>query len=50
VIPGVLAVLERNMRAGAPSVRVFEMGRAFIPPDGKEERRLSILLWRKTGE
>ena len=55
--PGVLAVLKRNMRAGAPSVRVFEMGRAFIPPDGKEERRLSILLcgnpasdphWRST--
>jgi phenylalanyl-tRNA synthetase beta chain len=57
MIPGLLAVLERNMRAGARSVRVFEMGRAFIPPDGKEERRLSILLcgspasdphWRST--
>jgi phenylalanyl-tRNA synthetase beta chain len=57
LIPGLLAVLERNRRAGAPSVRIFEMGRAFIPPDGKEERRLSILLcgniasdphWRST--
>jgi phenylalanyl-tRNA synthetase beta chain len=57
LIPGLLAVLERNMRAGAPSVRIFEAGRAFIPPDGKEERRLSILLcgniasdphWRST--
>src|SRR4029434_4122312 len=36
---------ERNIRAGAESVSIFEIGRAFIPPSGKEERHLAILLW-----
>ena len=45
LISGLLGVLERNIRAGAESVSVFEIGRAFIPPDGKEERHLGILLW-----
>jgi phenylalanyl-tRNA synthetase beta chain len=40
-----LDVLERNIRAGAESVSIFEIGRAFIPPSGKEERHLGILLW-----
>jgi phenylalanyl-tRNA synthetase beta chain len=57
LISGLLGVLERNLRAGAQSVRIFELGRAFLSPDGKEERRLSILLcgnitsnphWRST--
>src|SRR5437763_7544277 len=42
LISGLLGVLERNIRAGAESVSVFEIGRAFIPPDGKEERHLGI--------
>src|SRR5438094_394686 len=42
---GWLDVLERNIRAGAESVFIFEIGRAFIPPSGKEERHLGILLW-----
>jgi phenylalanyl-tRNA synthetase beta chain len=45
LIGGLLEVLERNVRAGAETVAVFEIGRAFIPPDGKEERHLGILLW-----
>jgi phenylalanyl-tRNA synthetase beta chain len=45
LISGLLAVLERNIRAGAESVSIFEIGRAFIPPSGKEERHLAILLW-----
>jgi phenylalanyl-tRNA synthetase beta chain len=45
LIPGLLAVLERNIRAGADSVRLFELGRIFVPLDGKEQRRLGILLW-----
>jgi phenylalanyl-tRNA synthetase beta chain len=40
-----LDVLERNIRAGAENVSIFEIGRAFIPPSGKEERHLGILLW-----
>src|SRR6266536_3192238 len=45
LISGLLAVLERNIRAGAESVSIFEIGRVFIPPSGKEERHLGILLW-----
>jgi phenylalanyl-tRNA synthetase beta chain len=44
LISGLLDVLERNIRAGAESVFIFEIGRAFIPPSGKEERHLGILL------
>jgi len=45
LISGLLDVLERNIRAGAENVSIFEIGRAFIPPSGKEERHLGILLW-----
>jgi phenylalanyl-tRNA synthetase beta chain len=45
LISGLLGVLERNVRAGAEKVAVFELGRAFIPPSGKEERHLAVLLW-----
>jgi phenylalanyl-tRNA synthetase beta chain len=44
LISGLLDVLERNIRAGAESVSIFEIGRAFTPPSGKEERHLGILL------
>ncbi len=45
LIGGLLGVLERNINVGAESVAIFEIGRAFIPPSGKEERHLAILLW-----
>ena len=45
LVSGLLEVLERNIRAGAENVFIFEIGRAFIPPSGKEERHLGILLW-----
>ena len=45
LIGGLLEVLERNIRAGAESVSIFEIGRVFIPPSAKEERHLGILLW-----
>lgn len=45
LIGGLLIVLERNVNAGAQSVAIFEIGRAFIPPKGKEERHLGVLLW-----
>jgi phenylalanyl-tRNA synthetase beta chain len=45
LIGGLLEVFERNVRSGAETVAIFEIGRVFIPPDGKEERHLGILLW-----
>src|SRR5437764_1980893 len=45
ILVGLLAVLDRNIRAGAERVAIFEIGRTFIPPSGKEERHLGILLW-----
>jgi phenylalanyl-tRNA synthetase beta chain len=38
-------VLDRNIRAGAERVAIFEIGRTFIPPAGKEERHLGVLIW-----
>src|SRR5438309_8066430 len=45
ILAGLLAVLDRNIRAGAERVAIFEIGRTFIPPSGKEERHVGILLW-----
>jgi len=45
LISGLLEVLDRNVRAGAGTVAIFEIGRTFIPPGGKEERHLGMLLW-----
>jgi phenylalanyl-tRNA synthetase beta chain len=47
ILAGLLAVLDRNIRAGAERIAVFEIGRTFIPPSGKEERHLGVLLWGK---
>jgi phenylalanyl-tRNA synthetase beta chain len=44
---GLLGVLERNLRAGAERVAIFELGRIFVPLSAKEERHLGILLWGK---
>ncbi|MGI9086418.1 MAG: phenylalanine--tRNA ligase subunit beta [Chthoniobacterales bacterium] len=43
LLPGLLGVLERNLRAGARSVRLFELGHTFTPPDAGEKRRLALL-------
>jgi phenylalanyl-tRNA synthetase beta chain len=48
LLAGLIEVLDRNVRAGAEHVVIFELGRVFIPPTGKEERRLGILLWGNT--
>jgi len=45
LISGLLGVLERNVRAGAETVAIFELGRVFLPPDGKEEKRVGMVLW-----
>ena len=49
LISGLVEVLERNVRAGAESVSIFEIGRVFIPPSGREERHLGVLLWGNAG-
>jgi phenylalanyl-tRNA synthetase beta chain len=45
LLPGLLGVLDHNIRAGAERVAIFEIGRVFEPPDGKEKRHAAILLW-----
>jgi phenylalanyl-tRNA synthetase beta chain len=45
LLVGLLGVLNRNVRAGAKRVTIFELGHVFVPPTGKEERHLGILLW-----
>jgi phenylalanyl-tRNA synthetase beta chain len=45
ILAGLLPVLDRNIRAGAEHVAIFEIGRTFIPPSGKEERHLGVLVW-----
>jgi phenylalanyl-tRNA synthetase beta chain len=48
LISGLLDVFERNIRAGAESVSIFEIGRVF-PPSEDEKRHLGILLWGNVG-
>src|SRR5436309_3104689 len=45
LISGLLAVLDRNVRAGAERVAIFEIGRIFLPPRANEHKHLGILLW-----
>jgi phenylalanyl-tRNA synthetase beta chain len=45
LITGLLNVLERNIHAGAERLAIFEIGRVFEPPAGREERRIGFLLW-----
>jgi phenylalanyl-tRNA synthetase beta chain len=42
LIPGLTAALERNLRAGAKSIRLFELGRVFLA--GSESVHLAALL------
>jgi phenylalanyl-tRNA synthetase beta chain len=50
LLAGLLAVLDRNIRAGAERVAIFEVGRVFEPPSGVEKRRVGILLWGNVGD
>jgi phenylalanyl-tRNA synthetase beta chain len=48
LLVGLLDVLDRNIRAGAERVAIFEIGRVFEPlepPNLVEKRRAAILLW-----
>jgi phenylalanyl-tRNA synthetase beta chain len=49
LLPGLLGVLDHNIRAGAERVAIFETGRVFEPPSGAEKKRVAILLWGKLG-
>jgi phenylalanyl-tRNA synthetase beta chain len=49
LFPGLIAVLERNLRNGVKSVRLFELGRVFQAPDGCELRRLGLLVSGEIG-
>ena len=45
LLPGLLGVLDHNIRAGAERVAIFEIGKVFEPPAGAEQKRVAILLW-----
>jgi phenylalanyl-tRNA synthetase beta chain len=46
VVPGLLSTLRSNLRRGTRDVRIFEVGRVFLPAPGapREERRLALLI------
>ena len=44
LIPGLLAAVERNIRAGAERIALFEIGNVFAPPSGGEQRKLAMAL------
>ena len=45
LLTGLLVVLDRNIRAGAERVSIFELGRVFEGANAAEKRRVGILLW-----
>jgi phenylalanyl-tRNA synthetase beta chain len=49
LLPGLLGVLDHNIRAGADHVAIFETGKVFEPPSGAEKKRIAILLWGNVG-
>jgi phenylalanyl-tRNA synthetase beta chain len=49
LLPGLLEVLDHNIRAGAERVAIFETGRVFEPPSGAEQKRVAVLLWGNVG-
>ncbi|MGI8481349.1 MAG: hypothetical protein ACR2MF_04695, partial [Chthoniobacterales bacterium] len=58
LLPGLLQTLERNLRAGAASLRLFELGTVFDAGDAVEKRRIGLVLcgqiqerpnWRSSG-
>lgn len=44
LLRGLLDVLARNQNMGASSVRLFELGRIFLPPEAQEKRVLALLF------
>jgi phenylalanyl-tRNA synthetase beta chain len=59
LLPGLLNVVTRNLRGGATSIRLFELGRVFEAANGSEHRHLAIVFcgrkestphWRSTSK
>ncbi|MHC9419295.1 phenylalanine--tRNA ligase subunit beta [Sphingomonas citri] len=44
LLPGLLAAAERNLRQGAESVRLFELGRRYLAKDGTPHERATLGL------
>ncbi|HEY2615028.1 MAG TPA: phenylalanine--tRNA ligase subunit beta [Chthoniobacterales bacterium] len=44
LLSGLLDVLARNLRNGASSIRLFELGRVFSPPAALEKRNLALVF------
>lgn len=44
VVRGLLDVLARNVNTGATTIRLFELGNIFVPPDATEKRALGLVL------
>src|SRR5207253_9218387 len=44
LIAGLLGAVARNIRAGAERIALFEIGNAFAPPNGEQQRKLAIAL------
>ncbi|MBW6527414.1 phenylalanine--tRNA ligase subunit beta [Sphingomonas sp. RHCKR7] len=42
LLPGLLAAAERNLRQGAESVRLFELGRRYLARDGAPHERATL--------
>ena len=45
LLTGLIGVLDRNIRAGAERVSIFEIGRVFEGAKATEKRRVAVLLW-----
>jgi phenylalanyl-tRNA synthetase beta chain len=43
LLANLIEVLTRNVRNGATSIRLFELGRVFSPPDALEKRSLGVV-------
>jgi phenylalanyl-tRNA synthetase beta chain len=44
LLSNLVDVLARNVRNGAASIRLFELGRVFSPPDASEKRSLGLIF------
>ena len=44
LIMGLVGAVARNIRAGAERIALFEIGNAFAPPTGEQQRKLAIAL------
>lgn len=45
LLPGLLEVMARNIRAGANKIALFEIGNVFAPQSGEQHRALVIGMW-----